>query len=123
MKRVMIAVSLLVSVGTARADAEQQCPCESASGHRSYVQCVARVAKMAAKGGSLPKTCRADVMKCVKQSTCGRPGTVVCCESRRNRCLIVSAATCPSGTRESCAPVTACAATSCRFAGVCAAGG
>jgi plastocyanin len=94
MKLVRVVLSLLLSTGTARAmcsdvgamasvraEAEQQCPCASASAHRSYVQCVARVAKAAAKGGSLPKSCRAEVAKCAKQSTCGRSGFVTCCRT------------------------------------------
>jgi plastocyanin len=85
----------LEAVASVRAQAEQQCPCASAAGHRQYVQCVAAVAKAAAKGGSLPKTCRADVMKCVKQSTCGRSGFVTCCRttaSGKNTCSVKSGA-------------------------------
>ena len=110
MNRVMIALSALIfSVGTARAactdpaaaasvraDAERQCPCASASGHRPYVQCVARVAKTAAKGGTLPKSCRAAVVRCAKQSTCGRSGFATCCRttaSGKNTCSVKSSAT------------------------------
>jgi len=107
MKDVIIVVSLLVSVGTGRAactdleaaavraQAEQECPCTSATGHRPYVQCVARVAKTAARAGSLPKTCRAEVVKCAKQSTCGRSGFVTCCRttaSGKTTCSVKSGA-------------------------------
>jgi plastocyanin len=108
MKGVIIVVSLLVSLGTARAactdlgavasvraQAEQECPCTSATGHRPYVRCVAQVAKTAARGGSLPKTCRTEVVKCAKQSTCGRSGFVTCCRttaSGKNTCSVKSGA-------------------------------
>lgn len=113
---------------TARTAADAACPCSAFDGtvgrkHADYVHCVRRVLETSVATHALRSHCRHRGERDAGQSTCGRPGTVVCCESRRNRCLIVSAATCPSGTRESCAPVTACAATSCRFAGVCAAGG
>src|SRR5262245_26345990 len=97
-------VALLLSVGSARAactdpgavtsvraTADQQCPCESASGHKAYVRCVAGVAKTAAKSGALPKQCRAQVVRCAKQSTCGRPGFVTCCRTAATgstKCLL-----------------------------------
>ena len=97
MRFATIVLALVLSTGTARAlcsdrdavssvraEAEGQCPCASASGHRPYVQCVARVAKTAAKAGSLPKSCRGAVVKCAKQSTCGRPGFVTCSRTTAN---------------------------------------
>ena len=108
MKLVTIVLWLVVSTATARAmctdlgavasvraEAEAQCPCTSASGHRPYVQCVARAAKAAAKSGSLPKSCRAEVLKCAKQSSCGRSGFVTCCRttaSGKNTCSVKSGA-------------------------------
>ncbi len=57
------------------------------------------------------------------QSTCGRPSEIVCCATgRAPRCRIASPGACISRGREPCA-ATACAATTCRSAGVCAAGG
>jgi len=95
MKRfVRIAVPLLLSIGTARAActdpaavastraaAELQCPCETAVGHKPYVRCVAQVAKAAATSGSLPKQCRAAVVRCARKSTCGATGFVTCCRT------------------------------------------
>jgi hypothetical protein len=85
MKRfLMVVVPMLLSVGSARAActdpaavaatrsaADLQCPCAAAIGHKPYVQCVARVAKAAAKSRSLPKQCKAAVVACAKNSTCG----------------------------------------------------
>jgi plastocyanin len=108
MKLVTIVLSLALSSGaawaacadlaaaaSARMDADAQCPCGAASGHRSYVQCVARVAKAAVKGGGLPKSCRTAVVKCAKQSTCGRPGFVTCCRTTaggKTTCAVKSGA-------------------------------
>jgi plastocyanin len=95
MKRVvMIVVALLLSIGTARAactdpaavastraTADLECPCATATGHKSYIQCVARIAKAAAMSGSLPKQCRAAIVRCARRSTCGAPGFVTCCRT------------------------------------------
>src|SRR5207249_9989828 len=43
------------AAAAARAMAETQCPCATATSHREYVQCVAGVAKSAAASGSLSK--------------------------------------------------------------------
>jgi plastocyanin len=95
MKRLaMIAVPLLLSIGSARAActdaaavastraaADVQCPCATASGHKPYVQCVARIARAAAMSGSLPRQCKAAVVRCARKSTCGAPGFVTCCRT------------------------------------------
>jgi plastocyanin len=106
-----IVVALLPSVGTARAActdpdavaatraaAELQCPCATASAHGAYIRCVARVAKAAARSGSLPKPCRTAVIGCARKSTCGAPGFVTCCRTTatgRTKCSVKpSAAKC-----------------------------
>ena len=95
MERVLMAVApLLLSIGTARAActdsaavastraaAELQCPCATFSGHKPYIQCVAKFAKAAATSGSLPKQCRLDVVRCARKSTCGSTGFVTCCRT------------------------------------------
>jgi plastocyanin len=91
---VMIVAPLLLSMGTARAActdaaavaatraaAEAQCPCAAATGHKTYIQCVAHVAKTAAQSASLPKACRAAVLRCARKSTCGEAGFVTCCRT------------------------------------------
>jgi len=92
MKRFIgIVVPLLLSIGTARAActdsaavasaraaAELQCPCDKVRSHKSYVHCVAQAAKAS---GSLPKQCRAAVVKCARKSTCGETGFVTCCRT------------------------------------------
>jgi len=132
MKLAMIVLSLVLSTGTARAacsdlaavatvraEAEGQCPCASASGRRPYVQCVARVAKTAAKAGSLPKSCRGAVIKCAKQSTCGQPGFVTCSRTTakgKSTCSVKSSATAcrpPKGGSMCVGDATSCCDESC----------
>lgn len=95
MSRIVVfaASLLLLSIGTGRAAcdpaaiastraaAELQCPCASAVAHAAYVHCVAEAAKIAVKNGSLPKTCRAEILRCAKKSTCGSAGFVACCRT------------------------------------------
>jgi plastocyanin len=69
------------AVASTRAAAELQCPCAMATGHVPYAKCVAHVAKAAVKTGSLPKDCRAAVVRCAKKSTCGKTGFVTCCRT------------------------------------------
>ena len=68
-------------VAAVRAEASEQCDCEGASRHDKYMQCVEKVAKAAAKDGSLREECKGNVMRCASMSTCGRPGFVTCCRT------------------------------------------
>src|SRR6516164_4765859 len=107
----IVVVLLLLSLGTAhaactdagavtatRAAVDAQCPCGAMSSHKTYLHCVAQVAKMAAQSGSLPKACRATVLGCAKKSTCGKAGFVTCCRTTakgRTKCVVKpSAAKC-----------------------------
>jgi len=119
------------ALAAVRAAAEIACPCATFDGapgrrHPDYVRCARRTLDRAVAAGQLRPRCRASAEHALVQSTCGRPGAVVCCETRPDvRCLVVPAAACaPSGARErtSCAPAASCAATTCLAAGVCAAG-
>ena len=116
----------------ARSAAAAACPCAAFDGarghtHAGYVRCVRRVLGTMIAAGTLRARCRHRGAHDLTHSICGRPGMVVCCETRpHTRCLVVPPAECVSrGRRErtSCAPATACAATTCRTTGVCAAGG
>jgi len=105
---VMLVVPLLLSIGDARAAcndsvalasmraaADLQCPCATAVGHAPYVHCVARVAKAEVKSGSLPKQCRAAIVRCAKKSTCGAAGFVTCCRTSAKgttKCSVKSSA-------------------------------
>ena len=90
----IVVVLLLLSLGTAhaactdaasvtatRAAAEAQCPCGTFSSHKTYLHCVAQVAKAAVLSGDLPKAFRAAVLGCAKKSTCGKAGVVTCCRT------------------------------------------
>src|SRR5262245_54973010 len=91
---IRVVVLLLFSIGTARAActdpaavasmraaAYAQCTWESFASHKLYVHCVAQFAKAAATSGSLPKQCRADVLRCARKSTCGSKDFVTCCRT------------------------------------------
>ena len=91
---IRVVILLLFSIGTARAActdpaavastraaANAQRPCESFGSHKLYVHCVAQFAKAAATSGSLPKQCRADVLRCARKSTCGSKDFVTCCRT------------------------------------------
>jgi outer membrane protein assembly factor BamB len=117
----------------ARAAVEVACPCATFDGtrgrtHSAYVHCMRRVLATLVAGGRLRTRCHHRGQHDLAQSTCGRPDTVVCCQTSPSaRCLVVPAAACVSPNdqrvRASCLPATACATTTCLSAGVCAAGG
>lgn len=61
------------------ADIERRVPCADARSHAEYVR-----AARAALVGALPRRCQKDfVRRFLRQSTCGRPGAVVCCRVPR----------------------------------------
>jgi hypothetical protein len=63
----------------ARAAADAQCDCATATSHGAYVSCVAGVANDRADNDLLPKNCKGKVKRCAAKSTCGKPGFVTCC--------------------------------------------
>ena len=116
----------------ARTTVEAACPCATFDGahgrtHAAYVHCMRRVLSGMVAEGKLRTRCHRRSQHDLAASTCGRPDTVVCCQTSPSaRCLVVPATTCVSSAqhqRTSCLPATACAATTCLSAGVCAAGG
>ena len=120
------------ALAATRTVVETACPCAAFDGlpgrtHVDYTRCVRRVLAAAVAAGSLRRQCRSRSQSDARQSICGRPGTVICCQTRPDtRCLAVRPAACMSTggrTRESCTSAHTCEATTCRSAGVCAAGG
>jgi hypothetical protein len=92
------------AVAATRAEIQLACGCPTTAGSRpGYLSCARNVVKTNLALGTLPSSCRANVMRCVTKSTCGRPGAVSCCRTNkqgRTTCSIVgSAARCkaPSG--------------------------
>jgi hypothetical protein len=78
-------------LGPARDLVAVTCPCEAFTNHSSYVRCVGHAASKAAHAHGIPKGCVAAVKRCASNSTCGRPGTVPCCQTDahgKGRCTI-----------------------------------
>lgn len=71
------------AVATARAQVEDECPCATAARHGQYVTCAGRVAKTRSDAGLLRKSCKQVVKRCAARSTCGNPGFVTCCRTKR----------------------------------------
>jgi hypothetical protein len=86
--RGLAACSDPAAVAAARAAADAACDatdtgCATAARHGEYVSCIARQAKAAVKAGTLPKSCRGDVVRCAARSTCGKSGAVACCRTSK----------------------------------------
>src|SRR5437016_4854063 len=58
-------------VAAVRAMADEECDCDSATNHRKYLHCVAKVASEAVAEGELREECEDAVVSCASQSTCG----------------------------------------------------
>jgi hypothetical protein len=115
----------------ARTAVETACPCVTFDGahgrtHATYVHCMRRVLAAMVAEGQLRARCHRRSHHELADSTCGRPDTVVCCQTDPlARCLVVPPVACVSSNqrvRTSCPSATACATTTCLSTGVCAAG-
>jgi hypothetical protein len=79
------------AVAAARAAVAVTCPCATATSRAAYLECARGVAIERVGQGTLPASCRADVVRCASRSTCGRPGAVTCCRTNaqgKTRCSI-----------------------------------
>jgi len=104
-----------------RAIMESRCPCAAFDGSRGHTRpdyraCVGDTMRAALRAGVLRSTCKG----LLRQSTCGRPGSVVCCAEHvatgGHHCRAVRAQTCVDGKRWSRAiqvGETSCADTDC----------
>lgn len=63
-----------------------ECGCDPSakSSRKPYTKCVKTVTKEAKADGTLTGPCAAAAKKCALLSTCGKPGTVVCCQQKSN---------------------------------------
>jgi len=61
------------------------CDCGASADHRSYTRCAYAVVKLRSGAGLLPARCRSVARHRASQSTCGRPGTAVCCRITGSR--------------------------------------
>src|SRR5262245_13804148 len=66
------------AVAETRALIQSTCNCDSNGRHGKYVRCANRVTRVAVRDGSLPSECRAAVLDCEANSTCGRSRYVTC---------------------------------------------
>jgi hypothetical protein len=63
-----------------RAAIERACPCLGAATFKAYKRCVKKATKaLQSQLPSLTNPCRKAMMRVAEDSTCGRPGTTVCC--------------------------------------------
>src|SRR5213080_3885098 len=69
------------AVCAARAVADAQCNCATATTHGQYVKCVSQAAQGEVNAARLPRGCKANVVRCASRSTCGKPGFVTCCRT------------------------------------------
>ena len=67
-------------VANARTAVATVCDCEGAAAHRDYVRCAADQAAATL----VNKGCTGVVKRCASKSTCGKPGYVACCRTRRS---------------------------------------
>jgi hypothetical protein len=78
-------------IAAARADVDTHCACDSFATHAAYVRCARGI--ISARVGSLQLNpgCKWPVLRCARNSTCGRPAAVSCCittAAGRHRCRI-----------------------------------
>lgn len=80
-----------VAIAAARALLDQACDCAAATSHGSYVSCAVRALNVAAKDGTVPKSCKRLLKRGIARSVCGKAGAVTCCRtgsSGRTACSI-----------------------------------
>jgi len=95
------------AVEAVRAEIAERCTCDPGdrSTRRPYSLCVGETIREAKKRGDLTKACAKTTRRCALESTCGKPGAVVCCQSERgevvasvepeNRCERRGGTVCP----------------------------
>ncbi len=59
-------------------DAIANCPCDTATNHGSYVHCVVRAVKDAARAHTIANRCKGKIVRCAAHSSCGKPDKVTC---------------------------------------------
>lgn len=70
-----------IAVTLARAAAESICDCAGATSRTAYTSCALDVIASRVADGQLRADCERAVRRCVRKSTCGRPGAVTCCRT------------------------------------------
>ena len=80
----------------ARAAIDAACPCALATTARGHRQCARDAIAGQVEAGALDPSCVKDVRRCVRRSTCGRPGMVTCCRLKRGeaQCRVTSPERC-----------------------------
>jgi hypothetical protein len=72
-------------IAPARVAIDAACPCAAAQSARAYRDCAKGVIAGRIDGGQLDASCATDVRRCVRGSTCGRPGMGTCCRMKRGK--------------------------------------
>ena len=103
------------AVAVARAAAEEACPCGQARSRKQHMRCVSAFAAEEVAAGRLPAQCRASVIECARNSTCGRGEEATVCfversdgekrctiRRRANKCRAPSGGTAVIGAGTSC---------------------
>ena len=82
-----------LAIPAARAAIDAACPCDApGQTHADYVHCA-----RAHMPAGIPPECASAAKRCYSRSTCGKPGAVACCRTRRTaRRAVASAATRPA---------------------------
>src|SRR5262245_30367608 len=93
----------------ARDAVEAACPCAAAATVRDYRACAKLAMTAQVESGALDRSCVKEVRRCVRRSTCGRPGSVACCRSKQKgvQCQVTTPERCAArggcaGARPSC---------------------
>jgi len=76
-------------VAAARAAVASKCDCAGAATHDDYVSCAQTTAQAVLR----KRSCLGAVVRCAVHSTCGMPGSVVCCRGRshgRKRSMVLA---------------------------------
>ncbi len=108
-----------VAVDDLRARVAARCDCDGVASRRDWSRCVKGVVDEAVGAGFVPKACGRAVRKCESQTTCGRAGAVVCCDTGKKgatgrimknaaRCKATACARNPSAL-DACRPDATCA--------------
>ena len=80
------------ALATVEAAVAATCDCAAAPNHGQFVRCAGKVVRELAKGGSLGKSCKGQMVRVFAQSSCGKAAAVTCCKA--GGCFVRKATIC-----------------------------